>query len=229
VIRSSRQIRHNRHAFSLVELLVVIGIIAILIGLLMPAMQKARVQARSIACQSNLRQIGQAMLMYANDNRGWLFPPERGLIVPPNERWFRYVLKYPPPRDQTSTDERDWTPPIMLCPADDPSPTYYHSYLVNGHLVDHKVLYSSKPPGAGLDSTNVVVMGEKLTVATNYYVEILRGSTTYFAQVDEFRHGRQAGSNYLFLDLHAGPRAKNVPVYGADPWDFPDESGSAAP
>ena len=67
-------------------------------------------------------------------------------------------------------------------------------------------------------------MGEKLTLGTNYYVEILSGRSTYFEQVDEVRHGRSYGSNYLFLDLHAGPRAKDVPVYGADPWDFPGDS-----
>ena len=201
----------------------VIGIIAILIGLLMPALQRARVQARTVACMSNMRQVGQAMLMYANDNKGWLFPPDRGLDVAVSERWFLLVLKHTPPIDQTSLEPKDWTPPLMLCPADDPNPVNYHSYLVNGHMVEHKILYSSTKMPPGLDTTTVVVMGEKLTLGTNYYVEILRGNTTYFEQVDEYRHGRSHGSNYLFLDLHVGPRARNLPVYGADPWDFPSE------
>ena len=65
--------QHNERAFTLVELLVVIGIIAVLIALLMPALSAAREQSKSVKCLSNLRSLGQATFMYAAQNGGY-FP-----------------------------------------------------------------------------------------------------------------------------------------------------------
>jgi prepilin-type N-terminal cleavage/methylation domain-containing protein/prepilin-type processing-associated H-X9-DG protein len=65
--------RLAQRAFTLVELLVVIGIIALLIAILLPALAKARSSARTVACASNLRSIVQGMHLYATQNKGY-FP-----------------------------------------------------------------------------------------------------------------------------------------------------------
>src|SRR4030043_1495896 len=63
---------HKRRGFTLIELLVVIPIIALLMGILMPALQRVRKQARTVYCLSSLKQIGIAMTAYALDNEDYI-------------------------------------------------------------------------------------------------------------------------------------------------------------
>jgi len=57
----------KRHGFTLIELLVVIAIIALLLAILMPALQRVKKQAKGVVCQSNLRQIGMGANFYAEE------------------------------------------------------------------------------------------------------------------------------------------------------------------
>ena len=105
--------RRRREAFSLVELLVVIGIIAVLIALLLPTLAKAREQSRRTKCLANLRTIGQAMFLYANNNKDRL----------PNGN---------PPRVWSDSAAADWVmvsfardvqdPRVFHCPSDEGQP-----------------------------------------------------------------------------------------------------------
>src|SRR5687767_13105212 len=94
-----------RNGFTLIELLVVIAVIAILAGLLLPALAKAKHRAKATACLSNLKQIGIAAHMYAQDSEGVL---QLDAVIPdPNVTWGTILF----------TNVSLGNPDVFVCPA----------------------------------------------------------------------------------------------------------------
>ncbi len=227
--------RHPRAGFSLVEILVVLGIIVILLAILIPVVATVRRSARQTKCLANLRSLGQALVAYQNDHSGWAFPVKTdafgviglGLNVPPHERWPMLVLPVPgapnpPPYDAAAYEMADmkdpaydpapYTPLALTCPSDD-DPVMAHTYVLNNHLADDGIRAGKRVKG--VSSSEIVVAGEKHPAAHDYYMEW----GDYDRVVEPLKHGASTGSNYLYLDGHAAPALPSNARRGIDPWD----------
>ncbi len=199
------KVTHNRRGglgrgFTLVELLVVIGIIALLISMLLPALSKARSMGERTKCQANLKQCFTFMAMYSQNNRDWMFPTDRGADKPKDERWPTRVFEPPV-----------WNPAVMLCPTDQ-DPVEEHSYVVNSHLAYSGMKYTASDP------STKILMGEKKATEQDYYMEY----NDFDRVVEKFRHGQNLGSNYLYLDGHVEIWPPNQVANSFDPWTPPD-------
>jgi prepilin-type N-terminal cleavage/methylation domain-containing protein/prepilin-type processing-associated H-X9-DG protein len=126
----------RRRGFTLVELLVVIGIIALLISILMPALAKVRDQAARTKCLANLRQLSTAWFMYASENKGKLVGAE-------TDTPGCWVEGGPAPETITRGELYRFlnTPEVYKCPVD--TIDRVRSYSINGYLNGHWATYPS--------------------------------------------------------------------------------------
>jgi prepilin-type N-terminal cleavage/methylation domain-containing protein/prepilin-type processing-associated H-X9-DG protein len=214
----------DRSGFTLIELLVVIAIIAILIGLLLPAVQKVREAAARMSCTNNLKQIALAVLNYEN-SRG-TFPPDHVLaeILPYIEQNNVYNLFGGDPNNVNSLVPASGTPiTLYFCPSDP-----------RGNFVDNTLTIF--PNGLGLtwyvmvagldakDSGSSVLNGYPPYAQFSYYVDPRRTGMLNYITVYNF----DSSGNYLSLSCSGSKMASvldgtsNTLMFGERP---PSPSG----
>jgi prepilin-type N-terminal cleavage/methylation domain-containing protein/prepilin-type processing-associated H-X9-DG protein len=190
--------RSGLGGFTLIELLVTIAIIAILAGMLLPTLGRAKGAATSISCVNNVRQLGMALTMYADDNNGEFAPR----FAP---YWHARLKPY------------YIDPKLIKCPQD--RGRTGHSYLVNGWNDYFQTTLSKAewgryqrhlyPSGirqsAIIYPSDTVAFGEKLEKSSHVHMDFFQGNGNDIDHVDHYRHNKDArgqggSSNFVFAD-----------------------------
>jgi prepilin-type N-terminal cleavage/methylation domain-containing protein len=246
VVRSLEKERRSAArgaGFTLIELLVVIAIIAILAGMLLPALARAKEAGRRIACANDMRQLALAVTMYADDHNGMF--PERTV----GPRWPERLM--PIYRDLR----------LLKCPSDTNRPrtgavgtngfagdAAPRSYIINGwndyfrmsieselgHAISNQELMQ-KALGRSIrgdfvtEPTMTVLFGEKDGDSPHYYMDFMEGPLgNDITEVDQAKHSvsiknsRSGGSNHVFVDgstrfLRFGAGFKPVNLWAVTP------------
>jgi prepilin-type processing-associated H-X9-DG protein/prepilin-type N-terminal cleavage/methylation domain-containing protein len=201
--------RRSCRGFTLVELLVVVGMIAVLIGVLLPALARAREQSKAVSCASQLRQLYLAQMFYADDNGGRITPV---LFEGINRTWHPLLAPYVTKVQDEQNFER--TAQLFLCPSVDPGlfkPTA-SAYGMNSHvMLDNWRSRRDRKTNA----SEIILMGDKpmstddyLTSEDGHFLLRQESENKFWMRVwghrsaGSYRHGGKQLANMVMLDGH---------------------------
>ena len=203
----------KRRFFTLIELLVVIAIIAILAAMLLPALNRARDRSKTVNCVSNLKQLGQALLLYSGDWNGFAPPANYGAAVEPI--WC------------TTLKEKGYLhgDALLTCPsqASAPSIGIYPHYGINHRVVRSHTegvrLSSIRTATLLAADTWIANVRNNPDTSSGYYTfsrsYVYDSDGGAFQGVPASRHGGR--TNFLWVDGHVATENYNSYVPGANP------------
>jgi prepilin-type N-terminal cleavage/methylation domain-containing protein/prepilin-type processing-associated H-X9-DG protein len=203
--------RRHPAAFTLVELLVVVSIIAVLIGLLLPAVQASRAAARRTQCASNLRQVGLAMGQFCDAHRGQFPDTSHNQSGDVEQSWIYTVAPF-----MESVDA------IRICPDDrkaaDRLDQKLTSYVMNAYLTDEPRSFAVTNHNKLRESSKTLVAFEiadqKAPIIENDHVHnhawftsltVARKQVLQKIEADAAIERHAGSSHFLYADWHIGP------------------------
>ncbi|MDF3127680.1 prepilin-type N-terminal cleavage/methylation domain-containing protein [Kiritimatiellaeota bacterium B1221] len=199
ILRSVPRPPQSREAFTLIEMLVVIAIIAMLVSLLSPAIRAARASAKKAVCAGNLHEIGEALLLYANEHGGSM-PIETSW----SNKWYTKLETYVPNESKRSAW---WCPAETISP---PKSAYQGSLRPESYGIwfSWDEWQQGKKYNYGKVPAKIWQFATPSQTGLIYDGHVQSGYWVWYNTSKNYRHQNGTSVNILYMDGRVGSQSK---------------------